>query len=410
MTWIYRQRLAPDAPARAAWRAWTRGDIGEAERLAQRTSPLQRAHLLFLTSYVQGRYGEALGHHAVVHARSPGRTALDEPAALAWLHVGQPDEAYAHVLRQRGKQPVPPDLQLRVDNPLQAELDQTTQLPFTDHALAPFLPGVDVTLDGHRLCAHIDTGGTFVVMGTQRAEALGIRLAANGRDYHGTTSTDVYVGVARELTLGGATLANVPVEAMPTLHDGQDVVLIGTNILQQFLATIDYPGQRLLLSPRRDPQQATDHLAQLRDLKEVARFPFYLWGDHYMFARGGFGTRQDLNFFIDSGLAYVIQEEDSQPRQACLYTTARHYRSWGIPRARAAGPHFEADQPIWLGPLRQDKQFVATSPARRPPWHSFGGVRIDGLLSHAFLSAYAWTLDFDRHEYTFRQPARLQVP
>jgi hypothetical protein len=45
---------------------------------------------------------------------------------------------------------------------------------------------------------------------------------------------------------------------------------------------------------------------------------------------------------------------------------------------------------------------VATVPARRPPWTSFGGVRIDGLLSHAFTQRYAWTLDFDRRVYSFR--------
>ncbi|MHC4153050.1 MAG: hypothetical protein ACYSSP_13280 [Planctomycetota bacterium] len=32
---------------------------------------------------------------------------------------------------------------------------------------------------------------------------------------------------------------------------------------------------------------------------------------------------------------------------------------------------------------------------------SFGGVRIDGLISHAFLSKYSWTIDFDKHEYIF---------
>lgn len=32
---------------------------------------------------------------------------------------------------------------------------------------------------------------------------------------------------------------------------------------------------------------------------------------------------------------------------------------------------------------------------------TFGGVRIDGLISHAFLKRYAWTIDFDSREYTF---------
>ena len=35
------------------------------------------------------------------------------------------------------------------------------------------------------------------------------------------------------------------------------------------------------------------------------------------------------------------------------------------------------------------------------PASSLGGVRIDGLLSHAFLKNYSWTLDFDKHRYIF---------
>jgi hypothetical protein len=85
--------------------------------------------------------------------------------------------------------------------------------------------------------------------------------------------------------------------------------------------------------------------------------PFHLWTDHFMFARGGFGPHQDLNFFIDSGLVYVIDD-----RQACLYTTAQHYRRWGVPHPP---PHFTAPAPIHLGPLSQTDQFVATTPTRR---------------------------------------------
>lgn len=401
------QGLLPSGSARAAWRAWTRGDVSEVERLAAQVSPRQRAHLLFLTDYVCGRYEQALAHHATLRPGPLGFRRLDGLVAQALLHLDRPAEAAAYLRRRRPRRPTPPDLQLRVDHPLTSSLGRTTTLPFADHALAPYLPAVAATIDGHQVNAVIDTGGPFIVMGTPRADALGIRLVATGRQHHGTTRTDSYTGLAHELTLGDATLTNVPVEAMPTLKGGQDVVVIGTNVLQRFLTTVDYPGERLLLSPRRDPDGSATHQALLGTWPEAARIPFHLWSDHYMFARGGFGDRQDLNYFIDSGLAYVVRGDDgSPPRQACLYATARRYRSWGVPRARAAGPHFDTDAPISLGPLRQQRQFVATAPGRRAPWASFGGVRIDGLLSHAFLSRYAWTIDFDRHEYAFRQPAQ----
>lgn len=363
-------------------------------------------HLQFLTDYVQGRYGAALARHAEIKpglARWRGLAGSRAPDALvtqAWLHLGRPAEAEAH-LRRRGRRRIPPELQLRVRHPLRASLDHVTVLPFAEHALAPYLAGVEVTLDGHRLCAAIDTGGAFIVMGTQRAETLGIRLVPQGRRFHGAARADTYCGTARELRLEGATLTNVPVVAISTLRGEQDVVLLGTNVLQQFLSTIDHPGHRLILSPRHEDGEASRHLALLDGRTAVARVPFHLWGDHFMFARGGFGHRHDLNFFLDSGFAYVSPEG----QQACVYATAKQCRSWGMPSVRVSGPHFLADEPISLGPLRQDGHLVALAPTARLPWASFGGVRIDGMLSSAFLRRYAWTLDFDRHEYTFRDTA-----
>jgi hypothetical protein len=31
----------------------------------------------------------------------------------------------------------------------------------------------------------------------------------------------------------------------------------------------------------------------------------------------------------------------------------------------------------------------------------FGGVRIDGLISHAFLRRYVWTIDFEARQFRF---------
>jgi hypothetical protein len=364
-------KAARKATEKAAQRAWARGDIDEAERLATDDQLRFRVH------YVRGCYERALECYAA--AGSP--SSLDEPAVHALLHLDRPAEA-AELLRRRGTPP-PPDLLARVDSPLGVLLPAPTVLPFTDHELAPYLPAVEATLDGHRVLACLDTGGTFLVMGTERAESLGIPLTPNSNAYHGTTLTNFHTGTVRELTLGGATLTNVPIAAAPTLTGAQDVVIIGTNVLQRFLATIDAPGEQLVLAPRgTEPPAGT-------------RIPFFLWGDHFMFARGRFGDHTDLNYFIDSGLVYVIDN-----RQAGLYTTARHYRRWGVPRP---APHFVTPGPIGLGELSQADHLVASTPTSRVPWRDFGGVRIDGLLSWGFLSAYTWTLDFDRHEYTFSQ-------
>ena len=121
-----------------------------------------------------------------------------------------------------------------------------------------------------------------------------------------------------------------------------------------------------------------------------------------MFARGGFGDHRDLNFFIDSGLVSLAQGTGGL-RQACFMATADQYREWGVDTKSTAKVHFETTLPISLGPLEQRDQFYVT--VENPTWDSFGGVRIDGLLSHAFLKEYTWTLDFESRRYLF---SRLQ--
>jgi hypothetical protein len=267
---------------------------------------------------------------------------------------------------------------------------EPVRLPFGDHPLAAYLPAVEGALNGHRTLIHLDTGGTFLVMGTERAAAMGVETVPNGRRFHGLTRTPVRTGIARELALGGAMLTNVPVDVVPTLTGPQDLVIMGTCLLRRFLPTIDTPASHLLLAPcgHRSPPDGT-------------RVPFYLWGDHLMFARGGYGPR-DLTFFVDSGLVHVLEDEDGTTRQAAVLATRSQYRSWGIPRADLAASHLKAAHPLRLGALEQPGHLMSVAPGRTAPWSRFGGVTIDGLLSQAFLAEYAWTLDFDRHEYTFR--------
>ena len=62
---------------------------------------------------------------------------------------------------------------------------------------------------------------------------------------------------------------------------------------------------------------------------------------------------------------------------------------------------FESPLPLSLGTLEQKGLLVLAS--KKVPFSTFGGVKIHGLLSHAFLKNYAWTLDFDCREYLFSE-------
>jgi hypothetical protein len=109
------------------------------------------------------------------------------------------------------------------------------------------------------------------------------------------------------------------------------------------------------------------------------------------------GEDRDLNFFVDSGLAVFTTEQG----QAGVIVAASTLRAWGI-AAPPAGRFAEIPWPISLGPVRQNAMTAMAVPDRT--WRNFGdwnGIRVEALLSHAFLKNYTWTMDFDRLVYLF---------
>jgi hypothetical protein len=120
-----------------------------------------------------------------------------------------------------------------------------------------------------------------------------------------------------------------------------------------------------------------------------------------MFARGGLGPRNDLNWFVDSGLVSLHPDGNGGLRQASFTSSKRRFTQWGVSGADIRRGHFESPVPLRLGSLVEDAPLMAVGPAGD---QSLGGVRIDGLISHAFLKRFAWTIDFDTREYRFAPP------
>lgn len=384
-----------------AWEAWRRGDVATVRSMADAAPGSDEArHLRFLCDVVQGRYEDALRIFDGTGQDSARGRELDAPAIEAHLHLGRPDRAL-DLARRRGADPVDlMALELRSDHALEVHLDGVAEIPFAAHPLTEFFPAFEAELDGQAITVHVDTGGAFLHMGSEAAERLGIVTRPYRRGHHGEKRVPIRIGLAREFRLGDAVLRNVPVEVLPSLRGEQGFVIFGTSVLERFLATLDYPKARMILSPRGDPGAARDHADRLPE--RGVEVPFLQWADHYLFARGGLGRRHDLNLFVDSGLVML----GPGSRQACFTAAAETFRACGVEpghvrrRPFERGPRFfESELPVSIGALEQRDQYYLVG--RRPPWRSFGGVRIDGLISHAFLRRYAWTLDFDRRVFVF---------
>jgi hypothetical protein len=385
--------------ARERWRS---GDIEEAREAALgMPESAERRRLLFDCAFAKGDYEEALAHYAALPPSYARRARLDQPVIDAYLHLGRLQEA-ADFARARGSAKwLRSALAMSAAKPLRIRLETTTVLPFVEVPLmgldfSDSLPGVEAELEGERLVAHFDSGGSYLVMRPERAKLLGIELIEGERSFASLSWGRSYYGLAKSFRLGDALLENVPVYALPQLS--HDKVFFGTNILERFLATVDFPARRLTLSPRGSRELKEEHYASLPGRREEV--PFYLWGDHFMFARGGMGTEKDLNFFIDSGLFAAVPDGSGAVRRAAFLASREACRRWGMDAGEAKKGYFEYARSAYLGGAEMPRPYVVVGPMK-PIEECFGGVRIDGLLSNGFLGEYAWTIDFDRRVYIF---------
>lgn len=278
--------------------------------------------------------------------------------------------------------------------------DTTELIGFADTEVTAFLPGFGASLNGTAVNAHIDTGGTYLHMGVHRAQEFSIDLTKAGKGKHGANEVDVYRGIAKTFDLGPVRMENVPVVALPSLIDEQDFVIFGTSMLQHFLPSIDYVNQVLILRPRNSDRKKS---ADFQDYTDSAvEMPFRMLGDHYMIATGGIGDQRNLNFFIDSGLVSLHPDAEGPVRQAAFIAAKNDLESWGVDLSnRLSSGAYELSQELSLGLLAQAGHIIL-APAR-PILSSMDGVEIHGLLSHAFLKRYAWTIDFDAGIYYFRE-------
>lgn len=394
-----------------AWSAWQSGAFVEAGALGKRLVAQPETcdagrHILSLVAHVTGDHGAAVAHHDRIRPGYRWLPQLDEP--VLWSHVHGGDLQAALVFARARKMPEAAlkRLELAINRPLSVELDGVVELPFTDDPLSPLMPGVAASLCGRPTVARLDTGGAFVHLSAQQAKAFGVRTVACEKAFASLTTGRICFGAADQLVLGGAILRNIPVAVHHGALSTQGIAdnlgvevgpIIGTNVLQQFLATIDGPGQRLILSRRGNEAARTQHLALVSHARGSSHdVPFAMLHDHFMIVRGSVATHPAL-LFVDSGLVAF----NTQQGQAALLAPHSGLAVWGAPRT---SPELF---PVIPGTVALDgvaRVQMSVFPVSDRVWRQFGdwgGLKVNGLLSWGFLSHFSWTIDFDRYTYSF---------
>lgn len=277
--------------------------------------------------------------------------------------------------------------------PYQMDGPAETALPF---ALTDPLPVVQIGVEAQEVHALIDTGGAELILDAEFAEEIGVDLfGSQDATLAGGKKTSLAQGRVEHIMLGEIGVWRVPVHvasvrAFSSVTGGRYRIdgIVGTSLLAQFCATVDYPGHRLVLAR---PGTSEDVQGE-----EVV---FQTWLDHYMIAEGWLNGQGPLRFFVDSGLV-----------GGAFTCPARTLEAVGVdvPEAKVqpgiGGDYkmaaFEIVE-LGLGPLRQQNLTgLYIEPAVEAPPDS-DGPRWDGLISHGFLRKYRWTIDAARSVFVF---------
>ena len=356
--------------------------------------------------YLFGRYataGELL--HRVLE-REPDNTAAVAKLVFIYYQTNQYDRCRTLPAEVIENLKIPHlDLMLAFeDAPYQAvwaDGDETA-VPFL---VTDPLPVIEVEVNGRKVTVLIDTGGDSFILDPGIASELGIEIVASMMGmFAGGMEAEVGFARAKSLALGGVTLHSVPISVLPT---GGMVIgghaldgIVGTGVLKQFLATLDYPNEELVLrAPSGRAASAFRAGAAGKVLDEV---PFYLQSTHFLLAKGSLNGVDDLLFHVDSGLAGT--PAFSAPRQSLEYVGIPvpevEVREGNIGGGGAfATGTFEIAE-LGLGGLAQT-DLVGGFGSLPPQSYRMLGFIQDGLISHNFLKAYAWTLDFERMRMVF---------
>lgn len=270
------------------------------------------------------------------------------------------------------------------------------------------LPVIEISVNGQKTFAFIDTGGPGISVSLEFARKKRFPIISSFKGtYALKDDAPVHALEIDSVSLGGVTLRNLPGFALPgvrpKLGKYRCEACIGTGILNQFLTTVDYPNHRLILSRRKTSATRKKQFGLLGKTELKVRVPFYMASDHYLLARGALNTVDDLTFFVDSGLAAFGQpSQDAPPTQAAFMTWYDVLQEYRINDAEKepAFPYFYPIESLSLGSLAAHRLcgFVNSREGQR---FRLDDVMIDGLVSHAFLRSYAWTIDFDRYEFVF---------
>lgn len=155
----------------------------------------------------------------------------------------------------------------------------------------------------------VDTGAGVTVISATAAKRLGVKEVARGGNAYavgGTGSFPIVYGVIDELAIGEIKIRTVPVYIRQIHSSGtapEDVVdgYLGLAILSNFLTTLDYPENQLMVEKKEVFQQAA-----VKDEAEHSILPFRVTESGLISVEVKLEDAASCNFLLDSGASSSV--------------------------------------------------------------------------------------------------------
>jgi len=332
--------------------------------------------------------------------------------AILYARAGRYSQAAATLNKAAGPLPFGPFRELKIraqqlelfaeSPPYQFNKVTETTIPFV---ITDPLPVVQIAVNGgDTVNVFIDTGGEHLILDKEYATGIGAVIAGEvPGEYAGGKKGLTGYGKVEQVELGDIMIRNLPVNTLDlrptaqTVFSGMDIKgVIGTGLLAQFLATIDYAKQQLVL---RSPTQSA-HTADAAPGTNAQhyRFPMWLVETHFIFAEGSVNHLEPALMFIDTGLA-----DAGFLASKAILSEAAVAVDWSKAAMGAGGGGMTKGAPVSIDELtlgRDDniirKQHIRGVVLEEDASLFKGalGFKVGGLISHQFFRDCAVTFDF----------------
>lgn len=279
--------------------------------------------------------------------------------------------------------------------------EKVAHLPITnDFTPDGALPIVKFEINGHPVEFILDTGGDMLFIDEAVAEKVGVRNIAKRESKYAYTQGEYVeepLGVVETVKMGEVTLKNVPVvvakwKEMGPTSDG----VITTQILKQFLTTVDYENSEITFRER--SAEGMSQFSETLGDREPHQVLFFMAETHLMFAKGSLNGHERLNMFMDSGLAasmpLIIPDETAEVLEVEKNPIEGTPYYWSPIESHGIGSLTRGSTQALGNVLVEENSYCRL------------GFIFDALISHQYLRHLgSWTIDFDSMTYYF--PAEL---